>query len=480
MFTHSMKCIGSVPFLACTALASAAIIDVPEDFATIQAAVDAASNGDVVRVADGTWNNVQIVGKSITLRSASGSAEDCVIFGTGTGLLLFGNGNDSLVQDMTLKGSRGLGVEGNARGTIERCVVSGDATGGVFFNSLSLTMRECEISDSASPNAGAGILFTDGDLELIDCLIEDNQITTSTAEGGGVYSSDVGGSVLISGCTFHDNGANGSTSGRGGGLYLERKTDVTIVDSAFTSNDASGEGAGVYLFRTSASFLNCRFSQNISSGGGGGLWIDNAGGTPNLVTMTNCLVDRNEANGGSGAGIRQLTDSNLVLGNCTIAWNTTGGGGGAGVANANGSTATATNCIVRGNSNGQIAGAGVEVVTYSNVQGGMAGAGNINLDPQWIDPIGGDYHLVATSPGIDAGDTPAYSGLPIDLDCNPRLVDAPGMADSGISIIGKTIDMGCYEFTELPTASCEGDVTNDGIVDVNDLVAVLLAWGVCP
>ena len=78
-------------------------------------------------------------------------------------------------------------------------------------------------------------------------------------------------------------------------------------------------------------------------------------------------------------------------------------------------------------------------VTYSDVQGGWPGDGNIDANPLFADAESGDLHLQAGSPCIDAG---SNNAVPIvvatDLDANPRIVD--GDADDVA-----TVDMGAYE-----------------------------------
>ncbi|MHC4285115.1 MAG: choice-of-anchor Q domain-containing protein, partial [Planctomycetota bacterium] len=88
-------------------------------------------------------------------------------------------------------------------------------------------------------------------------------------------------------------------------------------------------------------------------------------------------------------------------------------------------------------------------ITYSNVQGGWPGEGNIDADPRFVEPgywdangvwIDGDYHLLPDSPCIDTGD-PNFMAEPneTDLDGKPRVLD--GDNDSVL-----VVDMGAYEY----------------------------------
>ena len=61
------------------------------------------------------------------------------------------------------------------------------------------------------------------------------------------------------------------------------------------------------------------------------------------------------------------------------------------------------NSIIWGNTSGGISG-GTPTVFYSDIQGGFTGEGNINLDPQFLDPAISDYRLDTCSPAVDAGD----------------------------------------------------------------------------
>ena len=79
-------------------------------------------------------------------------------------------------------------------------------------------------------------------------------------------------------------------------------------------------------------------------------------------------------------------------------------------------------------------------VSYSDVEGGHEGDGNIDIDPLFVAAGSGDYRLQPDSPCIDIGLNDAVpTGVTTDLDGNPRIVD--GNDDD----IG-TVDMGAYEY----------------------------------
>ncbi len=128
----------------------------------------------------------------------------------------------------------------------------------------------------------------------------------------------------------------------------------------------------------------------------------------------------------------------------------------------NGSNPTLANTIVWGNTpvaNQIDNSTSTPVVTYSDVQGGYAGTGNINLDPLfWRSPSPGadgnwgtadddygDLRLQLTSPAIDAGDNSAVpSGVLSDLGGYPRFIDMASLPDTGLGT-PPIVDMGAYE-----------------------------------
>lgn len=134
-----------------------------------------------------------------------------------------------------------------------------------------------------------------------------------------------------------------------------------------------------------------------------------------------------------------------------------------------GSGQTLNNCILWGNSSGQITlqDGATASITYSDVQGGWSGEGNIDADPLFADANGTDgiigteddnLRLSYGSPCIDAGDNVAVPAdisdldddgntteqIPWDLDGHSRFVDEPDTTDTGNGT-PPIVDMGAYE-----------------------------------
>ncbi len=110
---------------------------------------------------------------------------------------------------------------------------------------------------------------------------------------------------------------------------------------------------------------------------------------------------------------------------------------------------------------------------------------NLGDDPLFVNPHppdgsdeDADFRLQARSPAIDAGensllpDPKEFPGADTDLDGQPRIVDGDG---DGIAIV----DLGAYEHTGETPVPPGPDLNGDGIVDEQDLLLLLAAWGPC-
>ncbi|MHC4970688.1 MAG: right-handed parallel beta-helix repeat-containing protein, partial [Planctomycetota bacterium] len=170
-------------------------------------------------------------------------------------------------------------------------------------------------------------------------------------------------------------------------------------------------------------------------------------------TVTNCTFSGNRTDS-SGGGMAN-SSSNPTVTNCTFSGNRADSSGG-GMTNSS-SNPTVTNCIFWGDMPNEIdnSAGSTPLVSYSDVQGsggsgawdpsvGTDGGGNIDGDPLFANPAGGNLRLLRHSPCTDAGNTPAVPpGVFTDLAGNPRFVDDASVPDTGVG--NPCVDMGAYE-----------------------------------
>jgi len=154
--------------------------------------------------------------------------------------------------------------------------------------------------------------------------------------------------------------------------------------------------------------------------------------------VTSCVFIGNAAR--YGGGMENYLDSSPTVKSCTFSSNTALYGGG--IYNYQSSSPTVTSCILWGDLASEIASeySSSPIVTYSNVEGGYTGAGNIAADPLFVGAPG-DLHLGAGSPCIDAANGPEAPEY--DLDGNER-IDDPYSPNTGVG--PPWADMGAYEY----------------------------------
>ncbi len=144
------------------------------DFPTIQAAIDATVDGDVIELADGTFTgdgnrDIDYLGKAITVRSQSGVRESCVVDCHGSPeerhrgfIFQSGEGSGSVLEGVTItngytSGGGGIRCESSSP-LFVRCALIGNSAfygGGMnCWYAPSPTLRECVFDENWAEHGG--------------------------------------------------------------------------------------------------------------------------------------------------------------------------------------------------------------------------------------------------------------------------------------------------------------------------------------
>ncbi|MAE29761.1 MAG: hypothetical protein CMJ87_12405 [Planctomycetes bacterium] len=348
-----------------------------DPFCEIQRALDVAQSGDMVIVAAGIYaESLDFRGHDVLVVAPGGAANTVVDAGGQATVVSFvaGEGPGAVLDGFTLTG--------------------GQATygGGIRIVGASPTIRNCQVLGNRADQRGGGLsLRNGGNPQIVRCDFKHN--LAATGAGGGLYLD--GSSALLEDCELVGNQA----AGRGGGIYAENQAAPVIANTLLRGNRAGLDGGAFCLNGGQATLRNCELLENTAVGDGGGIHAHNGG----TLTVEHSLVALGEAELGSGGGIC-LTSSSGTFTHVTVADNLAGTNGG-GLLGKNSAQAAILNSIFWGNGPGEIVpGNGTFTVSYTDVEGGWAGAGNMGLNPLFWDRTIGDYHLGFGSPCIDAGD----------------------------------------------------------------------------
>jgi len=233
--------------LIIAAPALGADIYVPDNYATIQDAINASVNGDTVIVRPGTYvENIDFIGRLITVRSEMGPAVTTID----------GNDTASVVTFVTLEDNTAV-LEGFT-------ITNGNA------------------------GSGGGILCRDSMPTIVRNIITDNY----GYYGGGVYCSGSNPSFTLN--TFSDN-----SSVAGGGLCLHYQSSPTLAGNLIHGNSSAWSGGVEIAYTSNPTLINNTIVDNKASNQGGGIYCMN-GSAPNVL---NTILCGNTANSGSGPEI---------------------------------------------------------------------------------------------------------------------------------------------------------------------------------
>ena len=365
-------------------------MNVPGHYVTIQAAIDAAGDGDIVLVAPGTYvGSIDFHGKSIEVVSKSG-ADLTIIQATNQSAVYFQSGEP---RESTL---RGFTIEGGFQQHRGGGILIEDASPTILDNHV-VRNRGC---------IGAGIAIEDGSPLIEGNLIADNTAARcSGAYGPGIAAFNSPQLELRRNVIRNNQGGN-----NGGGLVLFDAGPALVEDNIITGNEVRRDGGGIWIVNSSDALIR----QNIIYGNralrrGGGIYFL-VRGAPQIVNNT--IVDNDAP---LGASIyTQGTDAD-ISNNLLIESDGQGTVYCGDFNNPSGYPHFLANDVF--SQGGQ---------SYSGNCPELSGIdGNISADPLFVDADAGNYHIQMASPAVDAGVILPELAL-TDIDGQDRLVDGDG------------------------------------------------------
>lgn len=368
-------------------------IDVPEDYPTIQDAIGAASNGDTIAIAAGTYfeHDVNAYGKELIITGA-----------------IKENGTPATTIDAQQQG---------------RVLVAwGAEVSSTSFQNLILT--------GGFSKLGGGMHNYYSSPSVINCVFTGN---VSTDNGGGMYTH--GGTPLIDDCVFTDNQA-----ANGAAIY-NFDAAPTFRYCTISNNTATERGAGIYNNVASPALLYCSLLSNIGALEGGGMYNQDSN-----TTLQHCQLRDNHALYSGGGLLSEQGE--LLLSECVIEDNGVSTHGG-GLCIRSGS-ATLGNCDFRNN-------------TAAAFDADSRGAA-----------VHCDSSTLTITSCLFTGNMAVISGGALKTSkCSPDISQSHFCNNSPDDIDGDWTDSGDNDFC----TGCDGDITGDGLVDVDDLLTVITGWG---
>ena len=343
-------------------------------FATIQHAIDSASDGDTVLVHPGVYTeNINFLGKNIIV-----------------GSLLVTTGDNSYIQQTVINGNRAGHV----------ITFPGGETAGAALSGFTIT-NGYSYGEPPLESSGGGISCHMSNPILTSLTVTGNE---AVDEGGGLYFDNC--SPTIRDVLVANNLSNG-----GGGIRFSYGS-VNLENVVIAYNRATGGGAGIQFYHSEGTITNALIAGNTGNAKGGGMQFD--GCSPTFINVT--VVGNWTSDHGGGLNVSFASHPTLVN---SIVW-------GNAPEQIYFDTDWPGEAITVEYSD--IQGGAVGIAT--NGQGPVIwGSGNLDALPRFVSAGLGNFHLANDSPLIGAGKS---AGAPsTDLEGNPRPRPAGSNPDMG-------------------------------------------------
>jgi len=396
------------------------------DFRTITAALGAVDPGGIVHIAAGTYDTALgevfsiFILQDLTLEGADATTTIIDAGGAGTAVVI-GNNCTVDIRNVTLQNATTLLLVSNPSsfGTISDNIFTGSTWGIQLTNNLT----DFTIDNNLITNCTDGIYFTRGKATVTHNILTGNNVN-------GINCSMMGGTGTID---IIDNTITNNVVGIYSVLMMAGSLTVTITGNTISGNTAVGIHSNFSLATVTT------ITDNIITGNGfsgvfraAGIRDENpsnimrntiTGNWEGIITERNTTIANNIIASNNRHGI------NYFSGPVTILHNTIVGNGSAGtydgIHRSNGGS-TITNNIIASNTGYGIYVGGPCANNYNDVWGNgvsdyfgvTAGADSISEDPLFVG--GGDYHILLSSPCVDAG---IDAGVYDDIDGDSRPLD---------------------------------------------------------
>lgn len=342
--------LATLALLLLAAPSRADTLKVPAQFETIQAAVDAASPGDIVQVAKGTYaENVVVVTPDVALRGKGATidgrydgwcvfvvADDVEVSGftlvNGGGLAegdsqggLFVDGDGALLSKLDVRACFEHGLFLFGTGVVEKCTVDGVVGTGILVDTdNALGEAVTEVSKNTVTRCFTGVELHEGPFQVEKNVVEDNlsdglvlDIQPIFAEGFPVIPP----TTIVknecrrnAGAGFEADKFSGPDleveknvfAGNGTGVNLEG-FDFRLANNTIDDN-LSG---GVVLFTEGADLLD----NKVRGNGFFGLFVAGTGpfaegGVSGSNLVQDCIIQDN-----GGDGVHVVSDTNTIVDN---------------------------------------------------------------------------------------------------------------------------------------------------------------------
>lgn len=372
---------------------------VPDDYPTLEDAINATVDGDTVGVREGVHyaSFIEFGGKAITVRSADPQDANVVsatiVDGCGVYSLVLNRNENSGCVLWGLTFTNG-GVDAQAQSPLIKNCYFRDNNLNRYEGALRISLgspmvQHCRFSNNNGAQYGSAVYSDGGQPTFNDCLFEVNDARV----GGALYLK---GDAILQRCNFRFN-----TAQDGGGGIRAVNGDLVMFRCSFYGNSSQYRGGAVEMYYANPNMTNCSFLFNRATTGGAIYATDE-------FDVVNSLFALNSATESGGAIYADIVGT-VTLENCTVADNTTETAWEYDIdGNSPSAYVRVHNSILRG---AWVVNKYVLRARYSNIEGGVRGQGNIDEEPNFVAYDGFDYVLAPSSPCVDAGDPTIEDGI---------------------------------------------------------------------